>query len=113
MLCYDEEFHPQANMEQRWNNTSVLLGNDQQVSRNQIHWITYRFQEEDAADGTSFAPSDPSRSTRQFPSSETEHSTINTGTKMQQHDQKRKTLPQDYRHHLGHTPTMLATTSKR
>ena len=31
--------------------------------------ITYRFEEEDAEDGTSFAPSDPSRSTRQFPSS--------------------------------------------
>ena len=42
---------------------------------------TYRFQEEDAADGTSFAPSSPSRSTRQFPSSETEDSTINAGMK--------------------------------
>ena len=45
-----------------------------------IYGTTYRFQEEDAADGTSFAPSDPSRSTRQFSSSETQYSTINTGT---------------------------------
>ena len=44
-------------------------------------WDFYRFQEEDAAGGTSFAPSDPSRRTRQFPFSETKHSTINTGTK--------------------------------
>ena len=109
MPCYDEKFHPQANMELWWNNTCVFLGNEQQVSRNHyvptehkkaIHWTTYRFQERDAADGTSFAPSDPSRSTRQFPSSETEHGTINTGTKMHQHDQKKKNLPQDYRHHL-------------
>ena len=28
---------------------------------------TYRFQEEDAADGTSSVPCDPGRSTRQFP----------------------------------------------
>ena len=41
---------------------------------------TYRFQEEDGADGTSFAPFGPCKSTRQFPSSETQHSTINTGT---------------------------------
>ena len=102
-------FHPHANVERWSNKTSVFLGNEQRVSRNHyeptehkkaIHWTVYRFQEEDAADGTSFAPSDPSRSTRQFPSSETEHSTINTGTKMHQHDQKRKTLPQGYRHHL-------------
>ena len=41
---------------------------------------TYRFQEEDAVDGTSFAPFGPCRSTRQFPSSETQHGKINTGT---------------------------------
>ena len=35
-----------------------------------MYGTPYRFQEEDAADGTSFAPSDPGRSTRQFPSSE-------------------------------------------
>ena len=72
------------------NNTSGFLGNEQQVFRNHyvptehkkaIHWTTYRFQEEDAADGTSFAPSDPGRITRQFFSSETEHGTINAGTK--------------------------------
>ena len=41
---------------------------------------TYRFQEDHAADGTSFAPFGPCKSTRQFPSSETNYSTINTGT---------------------------------
>ena len=68
--------------------------------KKKVYGTTYRFQEEVAADGTPFAPSDPSRSTRQFPSSETKHSTINTGTRVHQHDQKRKTLPQGYRHHL-------------
>ena len=53
-----------------------------------VYGTTYRFQEEDAADGTSFAPSGPDRSTRQFPSSETKCSIINTGTKVHQHDQK-------------------------
>ena len=65
-----------------------------------MHGSTYRFQEEDAADGTSFEPSDPGQSTRQFPSSETKQSIINAGTEMHQHVQKRKTLPQDHRHHL-------------
>ena len=41
---------------------------------------TYKLQEEDAGDGTSFAPFCPCKSTRQFPSSETQHSTIITGT---------------------------------
>ena len=45
-----------------------------------IHWTTYRFQEEDATDGTSCAPSGPCKNTRQFPSSKTEHSTMNEGT---------------------------------
>ena len=71
--------HPKANLETWWNNTSVFLQNDQQVPRNHCvpmetqekkYGTTYRFQEEDAADGTSFAPSDQGRSTRQFPSSE-------------------------------------------
>ena len=39
-----------------------------------IYETIHRFQEEDAADGNSFAPSDPSRSTRQFPSSNTAQS---------------------------------------
>ena len=39
--------------------------------KEQMYGTTYRFQEEDAADGSSFAPSDQGRSTRQFPSSET------------------------------------------
>ena len=37
MPFYDEDFHPQANMEQWWNNTSVFPGNDQHVSRN--HYV--------------------------------------------------------------------------
>ena len=45
-----------------------------------IHGTSYRFQEEDAADVTSFAPFGPCKNTRQFLSSETEHSTINVGT---------------------------------
>ena len=84
-----------------------------------MYGTTYRFQEEDAADGNSFEPSDPGRSTRQFPSSEKSQGTINAGTKMQKHDQKRKTLPQNYRHHLyvpcpsNRRRSMLATTSIR
>ena len=62
---------------------------------------TYRFQEEDAADGTSFAPFGPCKSTRQFPSSETQHSTIITGTESAPTRPKmREILPQDYRHRL-------------
>ena len=58
-----------------------------------IHGTTYRFREEDAADGTSFAPSGPCKSIRQFPSSKTEHSTVNGGYgKLHQHDQKRGRL---------------------
>ena len=45
--------------------------------RNKIHATTYRFQEGDAADGTSCAPSDPCKITRHFPSSETQRSTVN------------------------------------
>ena len=37
MPCYDEGIHPQTKMELWWNNTSVLLGNEQQVSRN--HYV--------------------------------------------------------------------------
>ena len=47
--------------------------------RNKIPATTYRFQEEDAADGTSCALFGPCKNTRRFPSSETEHSTINAG----------------------------------
>ena len=65
-----------------------------------MYGTTYRCQEEYAADGTSFEPSDPRRSTRQFPSSERKQTTVNAGTKVHQLDEKRKTLPQDYRHHL-------------
>ena len=41
---------------------------------------TYRFQEGDAADGTSCEPSGPYRNTRQFPSSEMQRTTMKTGT---------------------------------
>ena len=63
---------------------------------------TYRFQEGDAADGTSFVPFRPCKKTRQFPSSETEDSTINEGMrKCTNTTKKRMTLPQDYPHHLS------------
>ena len=68
--------------------------------KEQMYGTTYKNQEKDAADGTSFEPSDPGRDTRQFPSSETSQCTMNAGTKVHQHNQKRKTLPQDYHHHL-------------
>ena len=42
-----------------------------------IYGTSYRSQEGDAADGTSFVPFGPCRSTRQFLPSETKHSTIN------------------------------------
>ena len=45
-----------------------------------IPGTTYRFQEEDAADGTSFAAFGPCENSRQFPSSETENSSIIPGT---------------------------------
>ena len=86
---------------------------------------TNRCQEEDAADGTSFAPFGPCRSTRQFPSSETEHSAINTGTESAPTRPKRerpyhKTIAIVFASRLvkketikGQTPMMLATTSTR
>ena len=83
-----------ATQKQTWNHGGPLLVCPQRrtskFSRNQfappentkttIHGTTYRFQEEDAADGTSFAPFGPCKNTPQFLSSETEHSTINAGT---------------------------------
>ena len=48
--------------------------------RNHMLGTTHRFQEGDAADGTSFVPIGPCRSTRQFPSSKTKHSTMIAGT---------------------------------
>ena len=79
MFCYDDEIHPKTNMDPSLNNTGVFLGNDEEnvsatttcpwkLSR-VMYETTYRFQEENAADGTSSAPFDPSRSTRQFHSS--------------------------------------------
>ena len=59
-------------MESPWSNTSCW-------KRNKIPATTYRFQEEDAADGTSCPPSGPCKNTRQFPSSETQRSTVNMG----------------------------------
>ena len=38
-------------------------------TQQKMYGTTYRFREEVAADETSSAPSDPGRSTRQFPSS--------------------------------------------
>ena len=80
MICYDEEIHPKTNMEPRWNNTGEFLGTDEQsfpkplcAHRNSAKnaWTTHKFQEEEAADGTSSAPLDPNRSNRQFPFSKT------------------------------------------
>ena len=63
----------------------------------QIHGPTYRVQEEDATDGTSCAPFGPCESTRQSPSSETQHGTIKMGTETAlTRPNKMKTLPQDY-----------------
>ena len=76
-------------------------GNTNKFSRNHyvppgkettIHGSTYRFQEGDAADGNSFVPFGPCRSNRQFPSSETQHGIINTGTGAHQHEQKEEDL---------------------
>ena len=50
------------------------------MEEKQCHGPTHRFQEGDATDGTSCVPSDPCRSTCQFPSSETQHGTIKSGT---------------------------------
>ena len=88
------------------NKTRVLPENKQQVRRShhvptetqrKIYGITYRFQEEDVADGSSFEPSDSSRSTRQFLSSERKQSILNAGAKEYQHDQRgrpyHKTIP--------------------
>ena len=93
-------------MESWWSGTSVFMGRTGKLPRNHyvppsalkttIYGTTYRFQEEDAADGTSFAPFGPYKSTRQLPSSETQHSTINAGTESAPtRPKKRETLPQD------------------
>ena len=96
------------NMESPWSNTkSVPRRGDQHAfpeprrpppwKRNKMLGTTYRFQEGDAADGTTFVPFGPCRSTRQFPSSETKHSTMIAGTGNGTNtSKKRKTLPQDY-----------------
>ena len=48
--------------------------------KQQIMELLTDFKKKMKADGNSFAPIGPCKSTRQFPSSETQHSTINTGT---------------------------------
>ena len=70
MFCNHEETRRKINIEPSWKNTSVFLGNDEHFSPeplsaqgNSAEECTYRFQEEDAAEGTSSAPSDPDRST--------------------------------------------------
>ena len=90
---------------QTWNHCGAVLvesqGKTNKFSRNHfvspgkettIHGTTYRFQEGDAADGISFVPFGPCRSTRHFPSSETQHGIINTGTGVHLHDQKEEDL---------------------
>ena len=60
---------PETNKEPSWNNNSLFLGTDEQnfsgtttcpwkLSRT-VYGFIYRFQEEDAPDGTSSAPFDP------------------------------------------------------
>ena len=99
--------HPKANMESvvprgglaNFPGTTLYPLKTQETK---IYGTTYRFQEGDAADGTSFAPFGPCKSTRQFPSSEIQHSTINTGTEnASTRPKKRKALPQDYCHRLS------------
>ena len=79
-------------MESPWSNTRVFPeGGPARLpgatmppppwKRNKMHGTTYRFQEGGAADGTSFVPFGPCRSTRQFLSSEAKHSTVNMGIK--------------------------------
>ena len=45
MPCYDEEIPPQTNMELWWNNTSVFLRNEQQISRS--HYVPTETQGKD------------------------------------------------------------------
>ena len=109
MSCYDAKIHPKAKVEPSWSNTSVFLGNDQQI-----------FAEPLGAHGNSGKECVGLLRDFKKKMQQTElHSpyltkvevpvysfllnitdTINPGTEMHQHDQKRKTLPQDYRSHL-------------
>ena len=78
-------------MESWWSGTNVIPGGTSELSRNHDapprshgeetnYGPTYRVQEEDATDGTSCVPFGPCESTRQSPSSETQHGTIKMGT---------------------------------
>ena len=77
-------------MESPWGGTGVFPGGGQLALPNPMcplptgtgktNVTTYRFQEGDATDGTSCEPSGPCKSTRQFPSSETQRTTMKTGT---------------------------------
>ena len=133
MLCYNAEFHPKANMEPSWNNISVFLGNDLQIfpeplraygNSVKMYGTTYRFQEEKAKDGTSFAPSDPGRSTPHFTSSK--HHRYNkcgyqnapTRSKEEELTTRLSTSslrPISFKSETinGHTPMILAKTSTR
>ena len=63
-----------------------------QLEQGQNNRSTYRFQEGDATDGTSCEPSGPCKSTRQFPSSETQRNTMKTGTKRAPTQRKKEDL---------------------
>ena len=78
-LVMTQKIHPKGNLEPWWNKTSVFLKKTskfpgttmcQRKLTKRLYGTIYRFQEEDEADATSFAPSDQGRNTRQFPSSE-------------------------------------------
>ena len=123
------------NMESPWSNTWVFpevgtstlsRSHDAPWKRNQMHGTTHRFQEGDAADGTSFVPFVPCRSTLQFPSSKTKHSTMNAGTEnctnmtKQEEDLTTRLFPSSLRPVSfkketirGQTPMMVATTSTK
>ena len=134
MFCYDEEIHPKTNKEPSWNKTSVFLMNDQQnfpepllaheYLRKRMYGTTSRFEEEDAADGTSFAPFDQGRSTHQFPSYKLhryiKYEYKNAPKRPKEEDLTTKLSPLSlrpvsfkYEKINGHTPMMLATTSTR
>ena len=89
-----------------------------------MYGTNYRFQEEDAADGISFEPSDQGRSTRRFVSSKhhknNKRGYENAPTRSTEEDLTTRLSPSSLRPLSfkmetinGHPPLMLATTSIR
>ena len=105
MLCYIAEFHPKTNMEPSWNNTGLLLGNDQQIfteplnayeNSKEMGLITdfKKIQQTDFHSRHLIQVEVPVNS---FLLNITD--TIAAGTKMHQQNQKMNTLPRDYHSH--------------